>query len=146
MAGASVAIRKVAGAIEQIASPCFQQTPGAIARNAIKPGIERALTAKTLQSSICPDERLLSGVFGVGTIARIAHCQLDYPGAVPEHQPVEGLGFTGLGAAHETQIADIGARGEIGPLGIRSASLRTVTTHWNASGMRRCGWIFREKD
>jgi hypothetical protein len=70
------------------------------------------------QSSICPDERLLSGILRVGTVARVAHRKFNHPGTVLAHQPVEGLGFTGLGTPHKAQIADIGARGEIGLLAI----------------------------
>src|SRR5882724_12027021 len=107
MVGSIVVTWEVDGAVKQIAGPRFQQIPGAIARDAMKPGIERALAAKIFQSAKCPGKRFLSCIFRVGAIARIAHRELYYPGSVAEHQPVESPGFTGLGAPHEAQIADV---------------------------------------
>jgi hypothetical protein len=111
--GSILVIREVDGAVKHIAGACFQQIPGAIARDAIEPGIERALAAKMLQSSIGPNKRLLGSIFRIGAIARIAHCKLYYSRPVLEYQPVEGPAFTGLGTLHEALIADISARREI---------------------------------
>jgi hypothetical protein len=62
--------------------------------------MSRALTTKTPKSSVRPNERFLGGVFRIGAIARVAHCQLHYTGPVLEHQLREGLGVSGLGTPH----------------------------------------------
>jgi hypothetical protein len=67
-----------------------------------------------IESSICPNERFLGGIFRIGGIARIPHCKLYYPGPVLEHQLVEGSAFTGLRTPHKAEITNTSARREIG--------------------------------
>jgi hypothetical protein len=67
-------VREVVSVVEQIAAARLQEIPGAIAGNAVEPGVKRALAAKMLKSSIRFDERFLRRIFRIPHLPHRQDC------------------------------------------------------------------------